>query len=84
MYCPKVNCQFQQPTNVKESLIPYTIIDHPWQCIATDLFDIDGHTYLLTVDRYSKYSLVDFMSAPVSSQGVTAKISILCPNWASG
>ena len=66
MYWPKINeqiericrmcevCQFQQPSNEKEPMIPHNISDHPWQCIATDLFDVDGHTYLLTVDRYSK------------------------------
>ena len=40
-------CQFQQPSNEKEPMIPHNIPDHPWQCIATDLFDVDGHTYLL-------------------------------------
>ena len=63
VYWPKINeqiericrmcevCQIQQPSNEKEQMIPHNIPDHHWQCIATYVFDVDGHTYLLTVDR---------------------------------
>ena len=93
MHWPKINeqiesicrmcevCQFQQPSNEKEPMIPHNIPDHPWQCIATDLFDVDGHTYLLTVDRYSKYPLADYIPVPVSSQAVTAKIRAYCAQF---
>ena len=55
--------------------------DYPWQSIATDLFEIDGQAFLLTVDRYSKYPLVDHMPTPVSSQAITAKIKAYCAQF---
>ena len=42
-------------------MIPHNIPDHLWQCIATYIFDVDGHTYLLTVDNYSKYPLLPLL-----------------------
>ena len=42
--------------------------------IAYDLFEINGRHYLLTVDRYSKYPLMDEMPTPVSSHAVTQKM----------
>ena len=29
--------------------------DYPWQTIGTDLFELKGHQYLLTVDDFSRY-----------------------------
>ena len=90
MYWPKINeqienqckkcdaCQLHQQSSVKQPLIPHNIPDYPWQSIATDLFEIDGQAFLLTVDRYSKYPLVDYMPTPVSSQAITAKIKAYC------
>ena len=59
----------------------HTILDHPWQCIAIDLFDIDGHTYLLTVDSFSKYHLVIYTPVPVSNKAVTVIIRAYCTQF---
>ena len=80
--CKKCDaCQLHQQSNVKQPLIPHNIPDYPWQSIATDLFEIDGQAFLLTVDRYSKYPLVDHMPTPVSSQAITAKIKAYCAQF---
>ena len=71
-------CQENQVINTKEPLMPHTPPTRPWQYIASDLFEINGKQYLLTVDRYSKYPLVDYMPNPVSSHAVTEKMKTYC------
>ena len=58
--------------------MPHTPPTRPWQYIASDLFEINGKQYLLTVDRYSKYPLVDYMPNPVSSHAVIEKMKTYC------
>ena len=70
--------QENQVINTKEPLMPHTLPTRPWQYIASDLFEINGKQYLLTVDRYSKYPLVDYMPNPVSSHAVTEKMKTYC------
>lgn len=38
--------------------MPHEIPVRPWQIVATDLFHIEGHKYLLIVDYYSKFPFV--------------------------
>ena len=63
------SCQEQQDANRREPLL---------QHIATDLFQIHDRHYLLTVDRYSKYPLVDEMPVPITSRSVAEKLSQYC------
>ena len=58
--------------------MPHTPPTRPWQYVASDLFEINGKQYLLTVDRYTKYTLVDYMPNPVSSHAVTEKMKAYC------
>ncbi len=74
--CPA--CQENQDGNQKEPLIPHECPAKPWQHIASDLFEIKGQQYLLTVDRYTKYPLVEQMNFPVTSQRVADKIKSYC------
>ena len=48
------------------------------QFMATDLFELNGKHYLLTVDRFTRYPILDYMPHPVSSQAVTQKIKMYC------
>lgn len=39
----------------KEPLLPTQLPDYPWQVVGTDLFEIKGIHYLITVDYFSRY-----------------------------
>lgn len=67
-------CAEHQDANPKQPLKPHGIPSRQWQSIVSDLFEINGRHYLLTVDRFSKYPLVDQMTTPVSSHTVTQKM----------
>ena len=71
-------CQKYQTANEKEPLITHEVPSKKWQFIATDLFYLKGKCYLLIVDRYTKFPLVDEMSEPVTSKKVTDKIKFYC------
>ncbi|CAE1241146.1 unnamed protein product [Acanthosepion pharaonis] len=38
--------------------MPHEIPVRPWQIVATDIFNLNRHNYLLIVDSYSKYSFI--------------------------
>ena len=40
------------------SLMPHEIPVRPWQIVATDIFNLNRHNYLLIVDYYSKYPFI--------------------------
>lgn len=67
-------CAEHHDANPKQTLKPHGRTSRPWQSIASDLFEINGRHYLLTVDRFSKYPLVNEMTTPVSSHTVTQKM----------
>ena len=55
--------------NKKEPFIVHKPPSRAWQYIASDLFEIGERKFLLTVDRYSSFPLVqEFPSMPSSSQ----------------
>ena len=41
-----------------ETLMPHEIPVQPWQIMATDIFNLKGHNYLLIVDLYPKYPFI--------------------------
>ena len=46
-------CQANRNVSAHEPLIPTPVPEYPFQKMGTDLFALDGLTYLLTVDYYS-------------------------------
>ena len=72
------SCQEQQDANRREPLLPHCLPARPWQHIATDLLQIHDRHYLLTVDRNSKYPLVDEIAVPITSRSVAVKLSQYC------
>ena len=57
----------------KQPLIISETPDSPWSIVAADLFEIHGRQYLVTVDYYSKFLEVDYLSS-LTSQNVIAKL----------
>ena len=76
--CKSCNtCQTRQSAPPKQPLKPHEVPVKPWQYIASDLFDVSGKQYLLTVDRYSKFQIVEELPS-ASSKAVTEKIKLYC------
>ena len=48
-------CQETRPANHSEPLTPHKIPSTPWKKLGTDLFEIDGVTYLISADYFSKF-----------------------------
>ena len=60
-------CQEYQEEQRKAPLFPYPTPSRPWQSISSDIFSISDKSYLIVVDRFSKYPLVaEFKSLPTS------------------
>uniref|UniRef100_A0A8C6LLM9 Gypsy retrotransposon integrase-like protein 1 n=1 Tax=Nothobranchius furzeri TaxID=105023 RepID=A0A8C6LLM9_NOTFU len=45
----------KERTKAREPLLPSTLPDRPWQKLGADLFTLKGKTYLLVVDRFSRF-----------------------------
>lgn len=71
-------CQKFQKSQQKESLLPQEIPTRPWQILGTDLFHLNGGTYLIVADYYSKFPIIRKMPEICTSQAViTATKDIL-------
>ena len=83
------DCRKAAPSKVREPLEPTEAPDYPFQHVASDLFEIDGHHYLVYVDHLTAFAeLAYYPSAPSSSKlistfreffhrwGVVEKISL--------
>ena len=62
--CPTCARESQQR---REPLIKSTLPDYPWQIIGTDLFELEGTKYLLTVDYFSRYPEVTKLTTTTSA-----------------
>uniref|UniRef100_A0A8C1X2E4 Gypsy retrotransposon integrase-like protein 1 n=1 Tax=Cyprinus carpio TaxID=7962 RepID=A0A8C1X2E4_CYPCA len=60
-------CQESRPENQKEPLISHPVPTGPWQKIAADIFDLQGRSFLLIVDYFSKYPEVLKLSDKTSA-----------------
>ena len=45
---------------------------HPWERVASDLFELNSTTYLLVVDYYSRYVEVQMLNSTSSASVITA------------
>lgn len=59
-------CQEFARANTKEPLMPHEVPDGPWKKLGTDLFELEGRSYLLIADYFSKYPVVIPMTKTTS------------------
>ena len=52
-------CQENRRANSNMPLQQHLVPDYPYQVVGTDLFELDGQVYLLSVDFYSKWVCVE-------------------------
>ena len=66
------DCQGAAPSNTKEPMIPTEIPEYPFQHATSDLFEINGHHYLVYVDHLTAFAeLAYYPSAPSSAKIIT-------------
>ena len=68
-------CRMYEKANSAEPLMSHELPDRPWAKIGVDLFqsETDGKDYLCTVDYYSNFWEIDYLST-VTSQVVIKKL----------
>ena len=73
MSCP--HC-VQTTTPKREPLLQSTLPDHPLERVATDMFELNGSTYLLLVYYFFRYIEVQKLSSTTSTSVITAMKAI--------
>ena len=73
MSCP--HC-VQTTTLKREPLLQSTLPDHPLERVATDMFELNGSTYLLLVYYFFRYIEVQKLSSTTSTSVITAMKAI--------
>jgi len=61
-------CLSNARSQPKEPMIAHEIPSMPWETLSSDLFDLDGHTYILLVDHYSKMPFVRYLTKQTSGE----------------
>lgn len=60
-------CKTYQPRQCKEPLISHELPARPWAKVGVDLFVLENRTYLLTVDYFSNFVEVDYLTSTTST-----------------
>ena len=71
--CPE--CTKNRPQH-REPLIPSPLPNHPWEKVGTDLFQLNGATYLLVVDYFSRFPEAVKLMSTTSKSIINALKSI--------
>ena len=74
--CP--HCNRMAPSQAALLPTPPTLPEYPFQCVCADYFHNQGHTYLVIVDRYSNWPIVER-----AEEGATALIKTLRHTFAT-
>ena len=64
-------CNSLKSHQPKEPLKPHIVPDRPWQMVGTDMFEFESRTYLATVDYYSGFFELDYLSSTKSASVIT-------------
>ncbi|KAK9685727.1 Integrase core domain [Popillia japonica] len=63
-------CNKYAKSNTKEPMIPHDIIKQPWQKVGIDLYELNGHVYLIIVDYYSKYPEIVTLNKDLTTHNI--------------
>ena len=63
-------CQEHQPSQTPEPLLQHDIPSKPWSVLGTDLFEFEGHQWLIIADYYTKYPIIKQLPTPSPSSVV--------------
>ena len=66
-------CRSYDRRNQKETLMPHELPDRPWEKVGTDLFELHGKHYLITVDYLSNFWEIDRLY-DLGSKAVISKL----------
>ncbi|XP_046346219.2 uncharacterized protein K02A2.6-like [Haliotis rufescens] len=55
-------CRGSDREQAKEPLLSHAVADRPWSKVGADLFVLDGNNYLITVDYFSNYWEIDYLT----------------------
>jgi len=67
-----VTCARHAHQHPQEPFQPYPVPTLPWQLVSQDLFELNGLTYLVTVDHYSDFYEIDQLLTTQSSAVIQA------------
>ncbi|KAG8191037.1 hypothetical protein JTE90_029480 [Oedothorax gibbosus] len=65
-------CQKHQRSNTQEPLVERDLPQRPWQVVAGDFLTLNGTTYLLLIDYFSKYIEVQHMHGTATPAVINA------------
>ena len=71
-------CQEHSRRNNKDSAILKEIPIHVWSTVQTDLFTLDGHSFLLVVDVTSQFPVVRILNSETTKSMLNAIKGIYC------
>jgi len=69
--CIFMHCLSKTTTPNREPLLSTCLPLYPCERIATNLFELDGFTYLIVVDYYSRFKEVQKLTSTTSSSVIT-------------
>lgn len=67
-------CAAHQDANPRDPLTPHKTPERAWQYVASDLFETGGKQFLLIVDRYTKFPILEELPSPATSKTVADKM----------
>ena len=70
-------CQKTVPQR-KEPLVSSPLPNHPWEKLATDLFELNGSTYIVLVDYYSRFVEVQKLTSTTSANVIAFLKPMFC------
>ena len=75
-FCAKMSRIREASSQPQGTPTDYTLPNHPWERVAADLFQLNGSTYLLVVDYFSRYPEVIQLTSTTSKSVISSLKSI--------